>query len=129
VSEIVTLKRVAYRVDGVFGVLMYRNRPLCVTCEDPWKDNQRDISCIPEGKYACKPHDGMKFANVWRLMNVPNRSAILIHCGNTQKDTHGCILVGQSFTTFGDQQGIAGSQNAMKLLRDTLPTEFTLEIE
>jgi hypothetical protein len=31
-----------------------------------------------------------------KLLNVPAYDGILIHCGNTAKDTDGCILVGRN---------------------------------
>ena len=37
--------------NGTFGVWINDNKPLFVTLELPWKDNQKDISCIPAGTY------------------------------------------------------------------------------
>lgn len=52
---------------------------------------------IPDGTYTFNKayHDKFK-CNVFELEGVPKRSAILIHPGNTQKDTIGCILVGKN---------------------------------
>lgn len=30
------------------------------------------------------------------LLNVPDRQGILIHAGNTSKDTAGCVLIGEN---------------------------------
>lgn len=98
------------------------------TLEDLWRDNGRRISCIPEGDYKCVPHGwsgGVKFKNVWEVLNVPHRSAILFHAGNTDKDTSGCILVG-----LGMRGGnLTNSRNAIDVMRQTIgPKGFDLQI-
>ena len=56
---------------------------------------------IPVGVYSLLPHSGEKYKKVVRLFNenVPPSRAILIHQGNSPKDTIGCLLAG---STFGD---------------------------
>ncbi len=49
-----TLKRVSVTEHGVFGVILINNIPLVLTLELPWRDNQRNISCIPAGSYTCR---------------------------------------------------------------------------
>lgn len=122
------LQRSAMSIEGTFGILSLAGIPLCVTCEDPWLDNRRNISCIPAGTYKCVPHNGTKYKNVWRLLNVEARSAILIHAGNTEDDTQGCILVGRKIGKLGGKPAILESRAALNHLRETLPEEFTLEI-
>jgi hypothetical protein len=119
-----TLIRVAMRPDVTFGVFMFEGKPLCVTLEDPWKNNQRNISCIPTGVYKCVPHNGAKYKGVWRLENVPNRAAILIHAGNSTSDTEGCILVGSEY----GERLILRSQAALDKLRKELPDTFILTV-
>jgi hypothetical protein len=93
------LTRTLERPGCTLGILTGPGLPDIFTLEDPWNDNQRMISRIPAGEYRCVPHgweagSGVRFKKAWRLENVPGRSAILIHPGNTAVDTHGCILVG-----------------------------------
>lgn len=64
------------------------------TLEDLWRNNQPRVSCIPTGDYRCEKHSGPRFKDVWEVKNVPGRSAILLHVGNDDTDTIGCILVG-----------------------------------
>lgn len=64
------------------------------TLELPWKNNERQVSCIPEGTYKVNPHTSPKFGKCFWLQDVPNRSEILIHTGNFTREILGCILPG-----------------------------------
>lgn len=97
---------------GTFGVLYVRDdaapRKLCDTLEDPWHSEKlAGDTRIPEGRYELRLrtvggfherylrrygpdfHKGM----LW-LQDVPQFELILMHGGNTIKDTKGCVLVG-----------------------------------
>lgn len=91
--------------------------PVLYTVERPWLNNKPRASCIPAGTYRFVPHNGTKFKNVWRLENVPGRSAILIHIGNTANAVIGCIAVGLRRAKFGGRPGVADSSKAINLLR------------
>lgn len=127
-KEKVLLTRACASEKGTFGLLSQGGIPLCVTCEEPWGNNARKISCIPAGTYRCSVYSGTKFKNVWMVKDVPRRSAILIHWGNTIKDIEGCILVGSSFSMFGDLPGVSKSKITFEALRKTLGDEFDLVI-
>ena len=126
--EKLSLHRVSQTPDETFGVLIRNDVPLCLTLEDPWKNNERNVSCIPAGRYQCAPHNGSRYKNVWILENVPGRSAILIHQGNTNDDTQGCILVGQKFGTLDEKNAVLHSRIALEKLKRELPDHFQLEI-
>lgn len=69
------------------------------TLERPWKNNQKDISCIPKGQYTCKWTRSFRFPlGSYEVQNVPNRSGIRFHLGNYFFDVDGCILLGDSFS-------------------------------
>lgn len=124
----VVIDRVATNKDGTFGVLKIDGVPLCVTLEETWLNNQKRISCVPAGKYKVTAYSGTKYKNVFILHDVPNRDAILIHWGNTNDNTAGCILLGQYFADFGAKRGIANSKPTVDLFRSKVNKEFTLEI-
>ena len=92
------LLRISGIPDGMFGVLKdEKDVPFAVTAENRWYGNQRNISCIPGGAYVCERVKSPKFGNTFQVNNVPNRTHILFHRGNTHHDTKGCILVGEEF--------------------------------
>ena len=84
----------------------------CWTVEPPWLDNAVNVSCVPDGEYNMIRHDSPKFGeNVWMLEDVPGRSYILIHAGNTAKDVTGCIALGEGLRTGAD--GVTSSRKAL----------------
>lgn len=102
----------------------------CKCLELPWLNNQRSISCIPEGLYDVEKYSDSKHPNTFWVKNVPGRDGILIHLGNfatgTKIDTEGCLLPGIDFVDI-DVNGtldITGPDIAMKALNYFLPNKF-----
>jgi len=114
--------------DCTLGVLTGDDGFYLFTLENPWKDNQPNISCIPAGTYNVVPYSGTKYQNVWKLENVEGREAILIHWGNTEKNTEGCILVGANVGMLGGEKAVLSSRKAIGMLRDC-SASFTLTIK
>jgi len=107
------LMRVSEHNDATLGVLCLDGRPMFVTLEDKWRENEKMVSCIPTGVYRCVAHTSPKFGKCFKVLDVPNRSEILIHAGNTHKDTHGCILLGMMYGTIGTATAILSSRAAV----------------
>lgn len=104
----------------------------CVTLELPWLNNARRISCIPEGDYTCKRHLSPKFGQTYHVTNVANRDAILIHHGNYNRDTLGCILVGNQHKDLNKDGllDVANSKATMSELLDIIGNkQFKLTIK
>lgn len=113
-----TLKRVLFTDDGVLGVLIKGSKEVCRTLEREWKDNARGLSCIPEGSYLCQRVDTPKHGNTFEVTSVPHRTAILIHSGNTEADSEGCILVGMEVGELKEKDATTGAiEPQMAVLR------------
>jgi hypothetical protein len=101
-ERIVNLCRMKRGDQGTRGMLFYDDFS-CHTLELPWRNNQQNISCIPDGEYLVETRVSPKYGKIYWVRNVPNRSYVLIHSGNVAGDktkgykTHvaGCILLGQ----------------------------------
>ena len=123
----ITLRRMFSTPEGTFGQLEMGGVVLCMTCEEPWLDNKPNISCIPTGTYQVVKRISRKFGHHWHVQAVPKRKWILIHNGNTLKDTEGCILVGRNYMIGGKKTiGVTESRDTMDYLREVLPDSFTL---
>jgi hypothetical protein len=83
-----------YHDDGTNGLLTIgpHSEPLCYTIELPWRNNELNRSCIPEGTYVLKRRYSTKFRWHLHVADVPGRSFILIHPANhARRELKGCI--------------------------------------
>ena len=99
---------------GTFGVLRLQKRAFCVTLEPPDKENQQSVSSIPAQQYICKRYSSQSYPNTWQITNVPGRSKVLIHAGNTVDHTEGCILLAQYFGKLKGDRAVLNSGNTFK---------------
>jgi len=119
------LSRYNYGENLTQGIITSSHLYICDSLELPWKDNQTEISCIPEGVYTIKSEIHPKKGKVIRLFDVPKRSGILIHVGNDVSEILGCILPG---VKFGNR--VQESKKHLEILVDILKNkESTLEIK
>ena len=114
------LRRIARRDTYTIGRLSIDGVYFCDTCEDKDRGLRQDLpvsvnqarkvrgqTAIPTGRYRVtlgvkSPKFGTRkeyaFFNGYlpRLLNVPAFDGVLIHIGNTARDSAGCILVGRN---------------------------------
>lgn len=96
---------------------------LCYVLEPPWRNNVVNVSCIPAGVYQCEASSSLNHNGVvlYEVMNVPGRTGVRIHAGNTVKDTQGCLLVG--FGLGSDAQSISHSDDGLIALHAVMAME------
>jgi len=100
------------------------------TCEPAGPDTTQSgmDRRIPQGRYQIAWHDSPKFrARLPLLWNqqVPKSRCILIHSGNTGRNTEGCVLLGNSLGA----HGVKNSRAALSaLLAAVKEQEFAVQI-
>ena len=115
---------------GTFGALKLNKRLFCWTLEPADRENAPSISSIPAQQYTCKRHNSPRFGVTYQVMNVPGRTHILFHPGNTDDDTEGCILLGETLGKLRGDRAILNSGKTFKKFMDELygALEFHLTI-
>ncbi|MGN6601212.1 MAG: DUF5675 family protein [Ginsengibacter sp.] len=102
------LKRIISTAKGTNGFieldLPWENEiHICKCIELPWHNNEHEISCIPTGRYQLNYRHNLHFGDHLILLNVPDRSLILIHPANDAlKELRGCIAPVTSFNGVGN---------------------------
>ena len=125
------LKR-EYWPNGTNGKISIDGVEHCMTIELPWKDNRRNISCIPEGTYGIEKHCSERWGWHLRLKEVKGRSGILLHPANDAlRELRGCIAPVTKLT--GEGMGTSSRLATWKLrdyvfARMELGEEVSLEV-
>lgn len=135
-----TLKRIAKRPDYTIGRLFVNGEYYCDTLEDTDRGLTQAMAteeikrikvagqtAIPSGKYCVFLTPSPKFGRVLPLVyDVPGFSGIRIHAGNTERDTQGCILVGENKIV----GRVINSRNTLDMLMKVLDgQDITINIE
>lgn len=100
--------------------------------ELPNKDNQRRVSCIPEGIYPYKKEIQESRGKILRIFNVPDRDGILMHVANMVSQLLGCIAPGKFLDYDINKDGlndVTYSRQTMDMIYDLLPDEGFIEIK
>ncbi len=128
------ITRICTGINGTFGVLSEITdgiaMPFALTLERQWLNNTSGISCIPDGEYLCKRVQSPKFGDTFEICSVPGRSHILLHKGNLDDDSHGCVLVGEQFENVNGSPGIQASKKGYDefMAKATGINEFRIKI-
>ena len=118
---VLVLKR-TYFPEGTQGVIEWNGTIVCYTIELHWLENQKRISCIPEGEYILQKRFSPKFKRHLHLINVPGRDLILIHPANDAKrELLGCIAPVNKHTGIGKG---SNSRKALEKLKTLVYTVF-----
>ena len=98
----IELNRITRKLSYTIGRLFVDGKYFCDTLEDRCRDLDKEKkvmneTAIPEGTYEVIVNVSARFKRKPPLLlDVPHFSGIRIHRGNTDKDTSGCILVGEN---------------------------------
>ncbi len=101
--------RTQFGTDATNGILLVDGLFECYTLEDQYQAVKvMHETCIPEGTYEIKfrtvggfhtkysERYGKSHYGMLHLQDVPNFTYILIHAGNTDEHTSGCLIVGET---------------------------------
>ena len=105
---------------GTFGALLIQEKPFCVTLEPSDRLNREFVSSIPAQQYLCKKHYSPLVHHTFRILDVPGRTDILFHPGNTAVDTEGCIILAQYWGKLHGNRAVLNSGNTFRNFMDIL---------
>ena len=143
--EVIRFNKGKDSTNGIlFDITDDKRKFLCYTLEDESRDKKvQGETCIPEGEYRLgfrrvggfDAKYAKRFSEIHmgmlEILDVPNFTYVLIHCGNTDEDTAGCLLVGdtQNNNNVTEDGFIGSSTNAYKRIYETIAKAVQWEEE
>jgi hypothetical protein len=129
-KALLDLKRQPSANGCTIGELHYNGKFFCYTLEDvvrPAGQHVADQTAIPAGTYPVTIERSPAFRILTpRLGGKLAGRGVLLHAGNTAKDTRGCILVG--FSKLPSGVSIYKSQEAFQALMGKLLDATSIEL-
>jgi len=124
-EKVQTLGRMIF-FNGRLNILFH-----CVTIEPPWKENEKNVSCIPCGDYKVKHRISEKYGKHLTLIGVTNRTYILLHWGNYYYNTEGCIIVGNKHRDINADGNldVVNSKKTFNKIMQLLKTETEINLK
>ena len=127
------LKRTYPKDNYTIGELYIEGEYFCDTLEDTVREPDEKIAgqtAIPYGKYEVIVNRSPRFKrDLPLLLEVPNFEGIRIHRGNTDKDTSGCILVGENKVVGKVINSTEKEEYITKLLKEAISLDYKVFIE
>lgn len=68
-----------YYPNGTNGEIWVNGQKTCQSIELPWRENARQVSCVPEGSYRLAKRYSLKYKWHLEVLDVRGRSLILLH--------------------------------------------------
>lgn len=139
---LLVLERFGYMPFGTYGKLKFPTGEVFYTVERPWLDNTPSLSCIPEDTYALglryspvvNKTSGGEFKEGWEVLDVPDRTYIMLHPGNWPTDTQGCIAVGDKLVVMHRSQNdwlpaVSNSRSTFKKVMGLLDQSYSWDLK
>lgn len=130
------LDRVQYRSDGIFSHLLDdKNNIIAYTLEHSYAHDGEYSPKIPDGVFKCirGPHRLESMTQdfiTFEITGVDGHTNLLFHQGNFNKDSEGCILLGEAIIDSAGIEMISHSADTfakfMELQKDV--DSFTLTV-
>ena len=117
----IRVEEIGSTVNSTGSHMFLDNRPFCFIIEDGYREKKvKHETRIPAGRYRVLPRTAGSFFEKYRkahghkfvlhIQDVPGFEFILMHIGNTIKDTSGCLLINR-FIGIGTDGNFMGSDS------------------
>ena len=113
------------QTSGICTILDQSNFPLfsSLSLERGWRNNDRNVSCIPKGVYDVVWEYSPRFKQyLWEIKGVENRSECKFHASNFWYQLNGCIALGLKYKKINSDnyRDVTNSKNTLDAFHTVL---------